>query len=226
MCRTKECGEANLSACPGSTRQQREHKEIIPWRIAKTRSVGAVSGLYSTRCDRALFHSQFLAGRLPPVSEGALAYITLSLASTMAFPLAEGLSSGRIDGTYGLSCVRLYLVAPAALGVTLGLRCPQRLEQGPSLAHWHQHRPSGPFRLGLALLRLRNCSNRVHPEGRDQVLRLSGSGLICLVRSGRARLVRRVCLRFPPEKASLGHPVDPAFGSPMGEIRSIEYLPR
>ena len=69
------------------------------------------------------FRSQFLAGRLPPVSEGALAYITLSLAyHAMAFPLAEGLyTSGRIDGTYGLSWFGLLFVAPAALGVTLGL---------------------------------------------------------------------------------------------------------
>ncbi len=67
------------------------------------------------------FRSQFLAGRLPPVSEGALAYITLSLAyHAMAFPLAEGLyTSGRIDGTYGLSWFGLLFVAPAALARTI-----------------------------------------------------------------------------------------------------------
>lgn len=69
------------------------------------------------------FRSQFLAGRMPPVSEGALAYITLSLAyHAMAFPLARGIyTSGRIDGAYGLGWFGLLFATPAVLGVILGL---------------------------------------------------------------------------------------------------------
>ncbi|MCJ2185285.1 DUF6338 family protein [Novosphingobium beihaiensis] len=69
------------------------------------------------------FRAQFLAGRLPSVSEGAISYLTLSLVyHAIAFPIAQPLYlSGRIDGWFWAAWFALLFVAPAALGLLLGL---------------------------------------------------------------------------------------------------------
>lgn len=69
------------------------------------------------------FRSQFLAGRLPSASEGAISYITLSLAyHAVAYPLAHPLyTSGSIDGWAGVGWFALIFAFPALIGILLGL---------------------------------------------------------------------------------------------------------
>ena len=69
------------------------------------------------------FRAQFLAGRLPAAAEGAVVYVTLSLAyHAFAYPIARPLYvSGSIDGWYGAGWFALIFVCPAVLGILLGL---------------------------------------------------------------------------------------------------------
>lgn len=69
------------------------------------------------------FRAQFIAGRLPSAAEGAISYITLSLAyHAIAYPIAHPLyTSGKIDGWAGLGWFVLIFVGPTLLGILLGL---------------------------------------------------------------------------------------------------------
>lgn len=69
------------------------------------------------------FRGQFLNGRIPPISEGILAYITVSLIyHAVAYPLASGLyASPDQIGAHWREWVLLLFIAPAAIGILLGL---------------------------------------------------------------------------------------------------------
>jgi hypothetical protein len=69
------------------------------------------------------FRAQFLSGRLPTPSEGAISYITISLAyHAIAYPAAKPLyQSGSLEGWYWLGWLILIFIGPAVLGFVLGL---------------------------------------------------------------------------------------------------------
>lgn len=69
------------------------------------------------------FRAQFIAGRLPAASEGAISYVTLSLAyHAIAYPIARPLyASGTIEGWFMVFWFILIFMAPALLGLLLGL---------------------------------------------------------------------------------------------------------
>ncbi len=66
--------------------------------------------------------SQFLAGRLPPVAEGAIAYVVLSLVyHAITYPLATALYAQPIGQSRALAWLALILLGPAIFGLLLGL---------------------------------------------------------------------------------------------------------
>lgn len=67
--------------------------------------------------------AQFMAGRIPPISEGIVAYATVSLVyHALAYPLAASLySGGDISGWLAFWWFVLIIVGPASLGLILGL---------------------------------------------------------------------------------------------------------
>lgn len=69
------------------------------------------------------FRAQFLSGRIPSAADGALSYITLSLAyHAIAYPIARPLYvAGSIEGWYGVWWFSLIFVGPTLLGMILGL---------------------------------------------------------------------------------------------------------
>jgi len=69
------------------------------------------------------FRSQFMSGRLPPIAEGSIAYITVSLAyHAIAFPIAKPLYlSGSFSGWNWLGWIALIFIGPMIVGVLLGL---------------------------------------------------------------------------------------------------------
>lgn len=69
------------------------------------------------------FRAQFLAGRLPTASEGAVSYITVSLAyHAIAYPIARSIyESGSLEGWFWAGWLALIFIGPAILGILLGL---------------------------------------------------------------------------------------------------------
>lgn len=69
------------------------------------------------------FRAQFIAGRLPSASEGAISYITISLAyHALAYPIARPLyGSSSLEGWLWIGWLALIFVGPAILGILLGL---------------------------------------------------------------------------------------------------------
>lgn len=69
------------------------------------------------------FRAQFLAGRLPTASEGAVSYITVSLAyHAIAYPIARSIyESGSLEGWLWTGWLALIFIGPAILGILLGL---------------------------------------------------------------------------------------------------------
>lgn len=69
------------------------------------------------------FRAQFVAGRMPSTSEGAISYITVSLAyHAIAYPIARPIyESGSLEGLFWVGWLVLIFMAPAILGILLGL---------------------------------------------------------------------------------------------------------
>lgn len=69
------------------------------------------------------FRSQFLSGRLPPLAEGAVAYITLSLVyQALSYPLSKNLFyAAPLDLWHWIGWFAFIFVFPAMIGILLGL---------------------------------------------------------------------------------------------------------
>lgn len=69
------------------------------------------------------FRAQFMAGRMPPVGEGLISYVTVSLAyQALIFPLTARLyAAASFSGWYWAAWVSLIFLGPAIVGILLGL---------------------------------------------------------------------------------------------------------
>lgn len=66
--------------------------------------------------------AQFLTGRMPPIAEGAIAYVILSLIyHALAYPIATPLYAQTSSGWMMLGWFALLFLGPAVLGCLLGL---------------------------------------------------------------------------------------------------------
>lgn len=173
------------------------------------------------------FRAQFLSGRMPPVAEGAIAYIILSLVyHAMAFPLARSLyATNRIDGWFGIGWFALLFAAPAALGIVLGLNVrkgwTKSLVNRFGINTIHPVHSAWDWRFASA----KECWVIVTLKDETVWYGYLGTGSFASSDSAERDLFIEHIYNFSDE----GEPWTPRNSSVWlahGEIRSIEYLPR
>jgi hypothetical protein len=170
---------------------------------------------------------QFLSGRLPPLAEGAIAYVTLSLIyQALCFPLSKWLfASGLSDFRHWIGWFAFVFVVPALIGIVLGLNIrkgwTKRLINKFGITTIHPVNSAWDWRFGQC----EECWVIVALKDGTRWYGYLGAGSFMSSDVNE----RDIFIEYVYQSESEGKPWTPRHSGVWiahGEIQSLEFLPR